>query len=177
MENNEAIVTENTDAVKAEQNQQTPTVEELMAELAREKANSSKLKATNDKLSSENADWKKKLRARQTAEEQAAADREEAQRVHEEYVKGLERNIGLIEAKTRYMDLGMDANLAMQTAEAELDGDRETVMSNFRKHQDALIAAKQAEWLKSRPQVQNGNDTRTEAEKTHDSFFAAFNKY
>lgn len=169
-ENAENVVIEQTE----ETQDQTPTVEELMAELAKERAANNKLKASFDKAASETAEYKKRLRARQTAEEQAAADQEEARAKREEYIKGLERKVNLTEAKTRYMDLGMDAELAAATAEAELDGDRDVVMENFKKFQDSVLAAKQAEWLKSRPPVQSGGEQKSEDDMAKDAFLSFF---
>ena len=47
-----------------------PTVEELMTQLAQERANSAKLQNNYNKVSSEAAKYKKQLKAKQTAEEQ-----------------------------------------------------------------------------------------------------------
>ena len=47
-----------------------PTVEELMTQLAQERANSAKLQNNYNKVSSEAANYKKQLKAKQTAEEQ-----------------------------------------------------------------------------------------------------------
>ena len=49
-----------------------PTVEELMAQLATERAEKEKYKNRSDKASSEAAEYKKQLRSKQTAEEQEA---------------------------------------------------------------------------------------------------------
>ena len=47
-----------------------PTVEELMAQLAQERANSAKLQNDYNKASSEAANYRKQLKAKQTAKEQ-----------------------------------------------------------------------------------------------------------
>lgn len=167
----ETKVIENTD----NHEDKAPTVEELLAELAKAKAETNRYKASLDKASSEAADWKKKLRARQSAEEQAAADQAEAEKAKDELIKSLQRKSDLHDAKERYMDLGMDAELAAKTAEAELDGDRDTVAANFKLYQNKVIEAKQAEWLKSRPQINSGeNGAKSEDELMLEAFDAAF---
>ena len=58
----------------------TPTVEELMAQLASERAEKEKYKNASDKASSEAAQYKKQLRSKQTAEEQEAEAKAEAEK-------------------------------------------------------------------------------------------------
>lgn len=148
-----------------------PTIEELMAEVARSRAEMEKMKISNDKISSENATLKKQLRAKQTAEEAAEDAKREQEEAHKEYVAGLEKKLALIEAKARYADMGMDPELAAKTAEAELDGDKETVSANIKKMMAASLKSAEAEWLKSRPEVQTGGDDDPNAE---DPFIKGF---
>ena len=70
-----------------------PTVEELMAQLAQERANSAKLQNDYNKASSEAANYRKQLKAKQTAEEQEEEAKREAEEEHKKYVKGLEDTI------------------------------------------------------------------------------------
>jgi len=142
-----------------------PSVEELMAELARERAQAQRYKASLDNATSEAADLKRKLRARQTADEQAQADAEEAARQHAEYVKSLEREVAINRAKARYLGLGMSEELAADTAVADVEKDQDRVVANFRKHQEAMIRDEQAKWLASRPQIQTGGDPKEKTEE------------
>lgn len=155
-----------------EKEDKTPTVEELMTQLAQERAEKAKLKNSFDRTSSELADTKKQLKARLTAEEQEAQAKKEADEEHKKYVSGLETKIKTIDATKRYMGLGMDEKLAEETAEAEISGDVEKVTENMKKHQEALIKSKEAEWLKSRPPINAGNDEDDEEE---DVFLKGFN--
>lgn len=59
-----------------------PTVEELMAQLAQERANSAKLQNDYNKASSEAANYRKQLKAKQTAEEQEEEAKKEAEEEH-----------------------------------------------------------------------------------------------
>ncbi|HIR27667.1 MAG TPA: hypothetical protein IAB84_06830 [Candidatus Choladousia intestinigallinarum] len=154
-----------------EQEDKQPTLEEVMAELARERAEKEKMKVASDKYSSEIATLKKQLRAKQTAEEAAEDAKREQEEAHKEYVAGLEKKLALIEAKARYADMGMDPELAAKTAEAELDGDKETVSANIKKMMAASLKSAEAEWLKSRPDAQAGADEDPNAE---DPFIKGF---
>ena len=159
------------DAKKPEE--KAPTVEELLTELARERAEKNKIKASFDKTASDVAELKRQLRAKQTVDEQALADQKEAEEKQAEYIKSLERKVAMNEAVQRYVSLGMDATLATDTATAELDGDRDKVTANFKKYQDAVIEAKQAEWLKSRPQMQSGGEHKSDDDLVKDAFMKA----
>lgn len=148
-----------------------PTVEELMAQLAQERANSAKLQNNYNKVSSEAANYKKQLKAKQTAEEQEEEAKREAEEEHKKYVKGLEDTIKLTNATNRYLALGMAADMAKDAAQAELDGDMEKVTENMSKFKEASIKEAEAEWLKSRPPVNAGQG---EDEET-DLFLKGFN--
>ena len=97
-----------------------PTIEELMAQLAQERANNAKLKNSFDKTSSELANTKKQLREKQSAEEQEEEAKKEAEEEHKKYVKGLEDTIRMTNATNRYLAIGMSAEMAKDTAKAEL---------------------------------------------------------
>lgn len=149
-----------------------PTVEELLTQLAQERAEKEKYKTSFDKAASEAADFKKKFRAKQTAEEQEEESKREQQAQHEKYVKSLETELSIIKATKRYMGLGMSEEFAGETAKAEIEGDVETLTANMKKHQDALIKAKEAEWIKSRPPVNAGHEENGDKK---DPFLAGFN--
>lgn len=152
--------------------EKTPSIEELMTQLAQERAEKEKYKTSFDKAASEAADYKKKFRAKQTAEEQEEEAKREQQEQHNRYVKSLEAELNTIKATKRYMGLGMTEELASETAKAEITGDTEAVIASMKKHQDALVKAKEAEWLKSRPPVNTGHE---EDDEKKDPFLAGFN--
>ena len=137
-----------------------PTVEELMAQLAQERANSAKLQNDYNKASSEAANYRKQLKAKQTAEEQEEEAKKEAEEEHKKYVKGLEDTIRMTNATNRYLAIGMSA-----------ENDMEKVTENMSKFKDASIKAAESEWLKSRPPVNAGQG---EGEET-DLFLKGFN--
>lgn len=99
----------------------TPTVEELMAELARERAEKAKLKNSFDTASSELSNTKKQLKAKMTAEEQEAEAKKAADEAKDARIQELESKFRTMDYSKRYMGIGMDE----KTAEAlsELTGE------------------------------------------------------
>lgn len=152
---------------------EAPTIEELMAQLAQERAEKEKYKVALNKSSSEAAEYKKKFREKQTAKEQEEEAKREQQEQHEKYVKSIETELATIKATKRYMGIGMPEELAAKTAKAEIEGDNESVTANMKKHMDAVVKAKEAEWIKSRPPVNAGNGEDGDEKK--DPFLAGFN--
>ena len=51
----------------------------------------------------------------------------------------------------------MDEAMAKDTADAELDGDMDTVIANCNKNKESAIKKAEAEWLASRPQANSGS--------------------
>lgn len=175
-ENLNEQVNENEQATPDAPAQQEFSYDDLLAQLASERAEKARYKAAVTKTSSEAAEWKKKFRARQTAEEQEAdAKREEAEQ-QKEHLKKVEHELSMIKATNRYLKQGMDEKLAKECAELETDGDIDTLMGKIAAHRDAQIAEAvkkaQEELLASRPEIQAGNG---EGEgKDEDPFIKAF---
>lgn len=142
------------------QQEQTPSVDELLAQLAQERAEKEKNKAALDKALKEKGEITKQLRAKQTAEEQEAeAKREQAEQERLEREED-KKTIARYRARDTFRAMGMDGELLDKTVEAKLNGDEETVNSNItlfydNRQADALKNA-EAEWLKNRPTVVTG---------------------
>jgi len=151
----------------------TPTIEELMTELAKERAEKVKLKNSLDSTASEAAKYKKALREKQSAEEIQTEEKLKAEEQQRQYIADLEAFKRKAEAKSRYALQGMSEELATQAAEAEVSGDYDLLAEVHKKHTDALIKAKEAEWYKNRPDpnVGSGDDA-----KEKDPFLVGFNK-
>ena len=90
----------------------------------------SKLKKSNDKLSSENADYKRKSRESMTEQQKLEAERAEALENLQTQNKALQRKIDIQSNLQNFLNMGYDQDLAMQSAEAMVDGDNATVMAN-----------------------------------------------
>lgn len=164
---------ENKGAENQPDNEQPITIESLMADMAKLKAENAKNKAALDKALHNNGELTKQLRAKMTAseqEEEAKREREEAQQKEIEDLKNYKRRS---EARERYLTLGMSPEHAKAAAEAEVAGDMEALSDVQKKHTEALLQAQKAEWLKSRPDPNVGHG---EDEKEKDPFLAGFSK-
>lgn len=164
--NNTNVTTEATENTQeAQQNQEVesenaehqPSIEELQARLAAKEAAYAKLKAANDKTSKSEAELKRQLREKMSTQEQEAAIKEEEAQRQKEYIESLEDYKRRNEAKERYMMQGMDGELAVKAADAEVTGDMDALADIQKQHTDNLLRAKEAEWKKSRPRVNFGD--------------------
>lgn len=95
---------------------QTPTVEELLTQLAAERAKSAKLQNEKDTASSEAANFKKQLRAKMTSDEQAEQAKAEAEAAKDARIKELESKFREMDYSKRYMGVGMDEKTATELA-------------------------------------------------------------
>lgn len=147
----------------------TPTVEELMAELAKERAEKAKLKNSFDTASSELSNTKKQLKAKMTAEEQEVEAKKAADEAKDARIQELESKFRMMDYSKRYMGIGMDE----KTAEAlsELTGeltDTDKFFSALRKFvqsvkkqsgEDALQT-----YLKDNPDIKAGSGAASKDE-------------
>lgn len=134
-----------------------PTVEELLSQLAQERAEKTQNKAALDKALREKGDITKQLRAKQTAEEAEAETMAQQQELQKTYVKSLEDKLAIISATDRYRNLGMEAAFAAETAKHEVEGNMEKVTANISKQMKLNQDAAYADFIKNRPDVQAGN--------------------
>ena len=178
-DNNKEVVqtneTENT-AGQAEQgnaNEAEPiTIDSLMAELAKTKAESAKNKAALDKALHNNGELTKQLRAKMTASEQEAEAKREAEEAQANRIKELENYKKRSEARERYMaTIGMSADLAKEAADAEVNGDMDALASVYKRHQESVMKANEAEWMKKLPKPEAGKADSGAV----DPFLAGFN--
>lgn len=159
--------------INAEQNNSnTPTVEELMEQLAQERANSAKNKLALDKALKQNGELTKSLRSKQTVEEQEESERKERDEKTSAYIKELETYKKMSEAKARYALLGMDAEMAEKASKAELEGNMDALAQIHKQHTESVVANAQKDWIKSRPSVASGTG---QSEKDEDPFLKGFN--
>lgn len=95
----------------------TPTVDELMAELAKERAEKAKLKNSFDTASSELATAKRQLRTKMSAEEQEAEAKKAADEAKDARIQELESKFRIMDYSKRYMGIGMDEKTAESLSE------------------------------------------------------------
>lgn len=140
-----------------QQENNVPTVEELMEQLKQANADRDKYKSANDKLSKEAAESKRALRAKQTAEEQEAEAKAEAERATQEEIKNLRKELNHNKAVNAYRSIS-DEKMIESLIDAVSDADHTAIANVMEKYATAKVKEAQAEWLKSRPQLNMGGD-------------------
>ena len=119
-----------------------------------------------DKATSEAANYKRQLREKMTADEQAQTEQAEALQKMQAELETLRTEKAVDAATKKWMSLGYDEKLATETAKAMVAGDTEKVFANHAK----FIADKEknlrAELLKDTPvpPAGEGNKGMTKAE-------------
>lgn len=134
----------------------TPTVEELMAELAKEKAAAAKQKNALDKALKETGELKKSLRAHQTADEAAEADRKAHEQELQEKYEALLRENTLTKNASNFKTLGFTDEQALDAATALADGDTDSLFKVLGLGIATLTKTAQTTWLNNRPPVNSG---------------------
>lgn len=114
LETTNTVETENQNIENAEN---TPSVDELMAELAKERAEKAKLKNSFDTASLELAATKKQLRTKMTAEEQIEEEKRLADEAKDAKIQELESKFRTMDYSKRYMGIGMDEKTAESLSE------------------------------------------------------------
>lgn len=163
IKDNNVPETQPTDPQTETTEEKVPDVQELMLEVA-------KLKRTNDKLSSEAADYKRKWKDTLSVQEKASMEKAEAEAARDEHMKQLEREVAVFKSEKSFVLLGYSEEQAHNAAIAQFDHDTDTLFKIQKEVQDGLIKKQQEEWLKTRPQVQTGAGSEAE-----DLFLKGFN--
>lgn len=109
----------------------TPTVADLMKQLAEARVDNRRLKKANDSLASENGSMRKQLNAKMTEEELRAQQKSEKDEQVSKELAELRKEVALGKATKRYMSMKMPEDLASKVAQAELDGDMDLVTSSI----------------------------------------------
>ena len=148
------------------------TVEGLLAQLAQERAEKSRMKTEIDKLCQSEGNLRKSLRAKQTAEEQAAEAEAEAKRQQQEHITEVERELATMKATNRYLELGFGKEEAAKIASDEVNGDMDAwkagvdlFLANQRKN---AYAQARADLMKEMPVPQSGNSVEVDFSKRFD---------
>ena len=149
--------TETNEVVKGDANiENAPNVDELMAQIAQLTSDRDKYKSANDKLSKSEAEMKRQLRAKLSAEEQQAEELAEAQRLRDEEFEAMKSELNHNKAVNAYKAIS-DEKMVESLIEAVSDADHNAIANIMEKYANAKVKEAQAEWLQSRPQVNTGN--------------------
>ena len=119
-------------------------------------------KAQLDKVASEAASYKKKLREKMSAEEEKAAREAEERTALQQRVEELERERTIHNYTTSFLTMGYEESLAKETAEALVSGEMDIVFANQKTF--ALNREKElrAEILKSTPRPSAGSEPKVD---------------
>lgn len=93
-----------------------------------------KLKIASDNNASEAKSWKDKYNSTLSEAEQQKQAAEEARKATEDRLAELERKDKISNTKDEYIKAGFNAQLALETAEAFVDGKMDVVLANITKH-------------------------------------------
>lgn len=153
--NTETNATENQILENNQQNENNPTVDELMAQLAAANARADKNKLELDKALKENGTVKKALREKQTAEEAEAEAKAEAQRIADEERENLKKELNHMKATNAYKAIE-DEKTVESLIDAVSDADHNAIAQIIANECKKAVAEAEAKWLKDRPRVQHG---------------------
>ena len=132
-----------------------PTVAELKAQLAQISAEKEQLRNSLTKSNSEAANYKKALREKQTAEEQEAEAKAEADRIQKEELENLRRELNHNKAVAAYKEI-KDPKSIQKLIDAISNADHSAVAQIIANECKAAVAEAEASWLNNRPRVNAG---------------------
>ena len=115
-----------------------------------------KLKKAQERAASEAADYKKKYNATLTDAQKAAQEKAEKEAERQEQFDKLLKENTVNKLSKNFLKLGYPEDKAEEAANAQYEGDTETLFRIQSEVQESLIKQKEAEWLKSRPPVTTG---------------------
>ena len=130
-----------------------------------------KLKRAQEKAASEAADYKKKYNATLTDAQKAAQEKAEKEAERQEQFDRLLKENTVNKLSKNFLKLGYPEDKAEEAANAQYEGDTETLFRIQSEIQQVLIKQKEAEWIKNRPQVATGAGNGGE----EDFFLKGFN--
>lgn len=140
----------------------TPTVEELMAKIAQKDADYAKLKNAFDSKASALSKTEKQLKAKMSAEEQIEEEKRIADEAKDARIQELESKFRTMDYSKRYMGIGMDEKTAESISEVtgELP-DSDKFFSVLGKFAQSLASSSAEsavqDFLKNRPEIKAGS--------------------
>lgn len=113
-----------------------------------------------DKATSEAAGYKRQLREKLSADEQAKAEHDETVKAMKEELETLRTEKAIDNATKKWMGLGYDEKLAAETAKAMVNGDTEKVFANHAKFIAEKEKTLRAQLLKDTPTPPSGEGSK-----------------
>lgn len=114
------------------------------------------LKKAVDKATGEASNFKKQLRAKQTEEEVAEAERLEKQKELESAYATLLKEKQVSTLTSNFQSCGFTKEDATKSAEYMLNGDHEQFFKLMGDTISGIVKQKESEWIASRPEVKSG---------------------
>ncbi len=153
---NEAINgTENKGVGPTEENTQSKSAEEMLAELL---AENKRLKKAVDKSSSEASDWKKKFVATQSESEKLSMEKAEREAAIREELEMLRKESKVNRYAKSFMAMGYNEEMAARAAEAQFSGDTDELFRIQKAHTIEMEKKIRADIMKTMPIPATGND-------------------
>lgn len=145
------------------------SVEKLMAKLAEEQAARKREKAALDKALKEKAEITRKLREKQTTEEQDAEAKAEQDRLRDEELEAARKELNHMKAVAAYKDIEDDKTVEL-LIEAVADSDHAAIAQIIANEREKQRKKDDIEFKKNRPQLNAGNGA--EPTMTKEEIFA-----
>ena len=138
------------------------TAEEQLAaleEISLPKDNSDelqRLKSANDKLASEAAENKRKLKDHMSEEEKRSAEEAERIQTMENENKALKKQIAIADYTGKFIASGMDQKVAAECAEAAYEGKIDTIITHFNAKISSVKDDVRAQLISETPTLKGG---------------------
>lgn len=127
-----------------------------------------KLKAALSKANSEAAEYKRQLREKQSASEREAAERAEQEKAMRDELETLRKEKAVTDYTNKALEVGFDAEIAAQTANAMADGNMDAVFDALKAFVEATKTRLENEALNRQPALSAGvpptKNTTTDAD-------------
>lgn len=134
-------------------NDPQPTLEEQLQQMRIENA---KLKKAQEDAATDASNWKKKYNATLSDAEKLAQEKADKEAEKDAELNRLRRESAVSKFEKNFLTLGYSQELAKKAAEAQFDGDTDTLFLVQSQAQEAILRAKESEWYKNRPEVNTG---------------------
>lgn len=144
-----------------------PSLEEQLQQMRIENA---KLKKAQEDAATDASNWKKKYNATLSDAEKLAQEKADKEAEKDAELNRLRRESAVSKFEKNFLTLGYSQELAKKAAEAQFDGDTDTLFLVQSQAQEAILKAKENEWYKNRPEINTGVSNGKE-----DPFLQGFN--
>lgn len=130
-----------------------PSLEEQLQQMRIENA---KLKKAQEDAATDASNWKKKYNATLSDAEKLAQEKADKEAEKDAELAKLRKESAVSKYEKNFLTLGYSQELAKKAAEAQFDGDTDTLFLVQSQAQEAIVKAKEAEWYKKRPEINTG---------------------